>query len=89
MAYEGDNMLVKDYIIKSTQANILEIVWRMDINDKVLVPTWPVVVLSRDIKFNNREPMECGIHYSWRYWVASRANIAIDNSTSINGNISK
>ena len=36
---------------------------------KVLAPSWPVMILSRDVRFSNREPMEIGLEYSYKYWM--------------------
>ena len=35
-----------------------------------LVPSWPVVILKRDVRFTNHDPMEVGIQYGYRYWGA-------------------
>ena len=34
----------------------------------MLVPTWPVVITLTDVLMRNRDPMELGLQYSWRYW---------------------
>ena len=36
---------------------------------KVLAPSWPVMILSKDVCFTNREPMEIGLEYSYKYWM--------------------
>lgn len=48
--------------------NIVMLAWRMEIVDSKLCPLWPVVVLRKDTKFTNTEPMEIGATYSWKYW---------------------
>jgi hypothetical protein len=35
---------------------------------QILRPTWPVVITLTDVILKNREPMELGLQYSWRYW---------------------
>lgn len=72
MAYEGLDTTLESYVEASVNRNILQIVWRLELQNNVLTPTWPVVVLSKDVLFTNKEPMECGMHYSWRYWLAFR-----------------
>lgn len=51
---------------------MLELAWRMEDNGGVLEPTWPVVILSRDVAFSNAMPMEVGVNYGWKYWVETR-----------------
>lgn len=60
----------ENYASASTQDNILQLVWRMELVDGQLHPTWPVVILKCDCEFRNHEPMEVGLQYSWRYWQA-------------------
>jgi len=72
LAYEGPTTTMENYLKNSIEKNILHIIWRMDLKNDILVPTWPVVVLHRDVNFRNKIPMEVGIHYSWRYWTAFR-----------------
>ena len=63
----------QSYRATSPAKNVLQIVWRLDLNEQgQLAPTWPVVVLLRDALFTNVEPMEVGLQYSWRYWDAQR-----------------
>ena len=52
----------------SMRENILQLVWRLTLTDGKLVPSWPVVILISETKFTNREPMEVGLYYSWKYW---------------------
>eukprot|EP00597_Dinobryon_sp_UTEXLB2267_P009178 CAMPEP_0170085188 /NCGR_PEP_ID=MMETSP0019_2-20121128/20140_1 /TAXON_ID=98059 /ORGANISM="Dinobryon sp., Strain UTEXLB2267" /LENGTH=271 /DNA_ID=CAMNT_0010301537 /DNA_START=84 /DNA_END=899 /DNA_ORIENTATION=+ len=74
LAYSNDIENESEYLEQSKHKNVLTLVWRMELIDqKMLVPTWPVVILNRDLRFVNKEPMELGIQYSWRYWMASRA----------------
>ena len=59
------------YVKTSDQKNVLAIVWRLEDQDGVLYPTWPVVVTKQNITFNNRdECFEVGLQYSWKYWHA-------------------
>jgi len=63
--------------------NLLQLVWRMDVKEDVLIPTWPVVIVNKDIKFLNKEPMEVGISYSYRYWkAAALTSSAVASSTN-------
>lgn len=61
------------YLATSAEKNVLQIVWRMDLDaEGRLAPTWPVVILLKDVLFENTEPMEVGLQYSWKYWKAAR-----------------
>jgi hypothetical protein len=51
---------------------VLELAWRMEDNGGILVPTWPVVILSRNVAFTNSQPMEVGVNYGWKYWEETR-----------------
>lgn len=74
LGYQPELDNIDDYIENSVKHNILQIVWRMEFTEGRFIPTWPVVILNRDIRFTNVFPMEVGIHYSWNYWSAFRAN---------------
>ena len=67
-----DSMDEKKYIINSNGKNVLNLVWRMEMKDGMLRPTWPVLVMKQDVYFGNADPAEVGIEYSWKYWLASR-----------------
>lgn len=76
LAYSPTCASREEYLKTSQMKNILQIIWRLefDVNKSKFVPTWPVVILAKDVKFANRDaPMEVGIQYSWRYWEAARA----------------
>ena len=79
LAYHGENTTFEQYTENSRLLNILNIVWKMEISNdqQELVPAWPVVIVNRDIRFNNKEPMELGMHYSYRYWQAYRENLLL------------
>lgn len=62
-----------DYNNNSPDKNVLRIVWRLEMRQGKLAPSWPVVITTRDVQFKNTEPMEVGLHYSWKYWAAARA----------------
>ena len=63
----------KEVYEKDSQTkNALMLVWRMVLENGVLSPTWPVVILNKDLVFANVEPMEIGLMYSWKYWEAAR-----------------
>ncbi len=34
----------------------------------LVVPTRPVVTFCRTVTFENKEPMELGLRYGWRFW---------------------
>lgn len=69
----GYNKSVKDMETYERLAanNVLQIVWRLEDQDGRLFPTWPVVITQRDVLFVNHKPMEVGLKYSWRYWLAA------------------
>lgn len=71
LGYNEDINTAEAYIANSVKNNILQIVWRVHLEDGVFKPTWPVVILSQDVRFTNDLPMEVGIQYSWRYWLAA------------------
>eukprot|EP00960_Hanusia_phi_P037782 753111-Hanusia_phi.AAC.3 len=52
----------------NTNKNILQLVWRMAVQEGKLAPTWPVVFLNQPVCLQNAEPMEIGLTYGWRYW---------------------
>lgn len=75
LAYDESIKNEQEYMEKSKKFNLFVLSWRLDLNTdsegkrgNVLMPTWPVVVLDQDVLFTNREPMEVGLSYSWRYW---------------------
>lgn len=69
----GPSVTEEQYIATSRHKNVLQIAWRMDIDaEGRLAPTWPVVILLKDVLFDNKEPMEVGLQYSWKYWEAAR-----------------
>lgn len=72
LAYNPQVKDEEEYLLSSKSKNSLVLIWRMEFDDNVLRPTWPVVVFKEDTIFRNREPMEIGIQYSWSYWKAVR-----------------
>lgn len=66
LAYE-EGMTQEEYA-RSMQKNVLQLVWRMAVEEGHLNPTWPVVFLNQAVCFRNAEPMEIGLSYGWRYW---------------------
>eukprot|EP01039_Chlorochromonas_danica_P000553 gene553-594_t len=54
------------------EKNVLLLVWRMVFDGQRLQPSWPVVATNTDVLLLNEQPMEVGIHYSWRYWNAMK-----------------
>ena len=65
------NMSEEEYLSSSSALNCLAIVWRLEDNDGVLIPTWPVVVNTKPLQFDNSRPMEMGLEYNYRYWSAA------------------
>jgi hypothetical protein len=65
--------ILEDYMKRSRKLNCIQLVWRLeyDADSQCLIPTWPVSVLSRDIKFENQQFMELGTRYGWNYWQAT------------------
>ena len=60
----------QSYEAASAASSVLELCWRLELDGEVLKPTWPIVILSRDVAFNNPndKPMEVGVQYGWTYW---------------------
>ena len=61
-----------EYMERSKIHNCVQLVWRLeyDAATKCLVPTWPVSVVSHDVRFVNHNFMELGTRYGWNYWQA-------------------
>ena len=72
LGFSDFNMSEEEYIVNSKRNNVLQIIWRMELKNEKLYPTWPVVILSKDIVLRNKEPMELGMTYCWRYWNAAK-----------------
>jgi hypothetical protein len=64
---------LEEYIQRSAERNCVQLVWRLsyDAESQCLIPTWPVSVLSRDVRFENHDFMELGTRYGWNYWQAT------------------
>lgn len=60
-----------DYRQQSQILNALAIVWRLEDDGALLIPTWPVVVNTKSLVFTNPAPMELGLEYNYRYWAAA------------------
>ncbi len=56
------------YQSNSEELNTVQLVWRVVLSGGQLVPTWPVVVIKKDLLLTSREPTEVGLEYGWRYW---------------------
>jgi hypothetical protein len=71
LAFDPD-LNEKEYSDASSSNNILQLVWRLSIeeNGDNLVPTWPVVIAKTDCRFLNSVPMEVGLQYGYKYWKA-------------------
>ena len=59
-----------EYNACAARNNCLSLIWSVAYDDVLqqLVPRWPMYVLSRDVEFENKEPMEVGGSYGWAYW---------------------
>ena len=64
-----------EYIADASSKNALAIAWEMTEEMGELKPLRPVCVLTKDLLFDNLEPMEIGNKYSWEYWAAHRNEI--------------
>jgi hypothetical protein len=62
-----------EYTSRCETENCVRLAWRLEYDEdaKMLKPSWPVSILSRDMKFCNREPIELGTTYGWNYWNAT------------------
>ena len=69
LAYDPDSN-EQEYFENSGRNNILQLVWRLAKDEKngMLVPTWPVVVVRKDVRLLNSVPMEVGVEYGFNYW---------------------
>lgn len=76
LGYDVGITTAEAYAANSLKKNILQIVWGLELEAGVFKPTAPVVILSQDVKFTNTLPMEVGIQYSWRYWLATMQEAA-------------
>jgi hypothetical protein len=54
--------------------NCLMLIWKLESQNGRLVPINPVLVSKAEMTFDNREPMELGVSYSWDYWLAFNYN---------------
>jgi len=61
------------YKSRCESENCVRLAWRLEFDQEanMLKPSWPVSILSRDLKFSNRELMELGTTYGWNYWNAT------------------
>jgi len=56
------------YVENASTKNILALVWRLQLKEKTLFPTWPVTTLATNVLIKNYQPMEIGCTYGWRFW---------------------
>jgi hypothetical protein len=61
-----------EYMERSRMHNCVQLIWRLEYDNttQCLLPTWPVSVLSHDLRFENHRFMELGTRYGWNYWQA-------------------
>jgi hypothetical protein len=61
------------YEEEASLRNCIQLAWRLefDVNSRCLIPSWPVSIFSRDVRFENDEFMEVGTRYGWGYWQAT------------------
>jgi len=76
------NITEEEYNNTIREKNILQLVWRMEVKDDTLHPSWPVVIVNKDLKITNTIPMEVGVTYSFRYWKAAMASKSSSSSTT-------
>ena len=76
------NIEEEEYKNTSNEMNVLQIVWRLelDLKKKQLIPTWPVVICLCDVILRNYQPMEVGLEYGWKYWKSAMEKIDKSNS---------
>jgi hypothetical protein len=71
LGFTGIDTTQESYEARNDEFNILELVWRLVSSEEdatLLIPTYPVVMTSRDILLSNDMPMEVGLQYGFRYW---------------------
>ena len=63
----------QEYHDRCATENCVRLAWRIEYDEQtnMLQPSWPVSILSRDMRFCNRELMELGTTYGWNYWDAT------------------
>ena len=76
------NITEEEYNNTIREKNILQLVWRMEVKDDTLHPSWPVVIVNKDLKITNTIPMEVGVTYSFRYWKAAAMASKSSSSSS-------
>ena len=76
------NITEEEYNNTIREKNILQLVWRMEVKDDTLHPSWPVVIVNKDLKITNTFPMEVGVTYSFRYWKAAAMASKSSSSSS-------
>ena len=62
-----------EYKSRCETNNCVRLAWRLEFDEQenMLKPSWPVSILSKDLRFSNREPIELGTTYGWNYWDAT------------------
>jgi hypothetical protein len=62
-----------EYQARCETNNCVRLAWRLEFDEQenMLKPSWPVSILSKDLRFSNREPIELGTTYGWNYWDAT------------------
>jgi hypothetical protein len=62
-----------EYQVRCEKNNCVRLAWRLEFDEEanMLKPSWPVSILSKDLRFSNREPIELGTTYGWNYWDAT------------------
>ena len=62
-----------EYMERSRIHNCVQLVWRVEYDATIqcLVPTWPVSIVSHDMRLENHHFMELGTRYGWNYWQAT------------------
>jgi len=80
LAYDMKEMLSQSqetYERNANTKNILELLWRLEDKNGCIIPTWPVVMLTKDVLITNTDyPIEIGLSYSYRYWKSMEQQIS-------------
>merc|ERR1712151_61914 len=58
----------EQYERAADDANLLQITYVLELEGDTLVPTAPLLTLTRSTTFTNVAPMEVGCRYGFKYW---------------------
>ena len=67
-AFHGPETTLESYS-SNGHLNIVRLVLKLvDSAEFILKPLKPVIVTKERVSFDNKDPVEIGIGYSWNYW---------------------